>query len=133
MKLLLDTCAFLWALQEPKQLSLPARRAIENTANDVIVSAVSFWEISIKSSLGRLSLEGGDPADMPRFAAEAGFDILPLDPDTAATSFRLPRLPHHRDPFDRMLVWTALRHDLQLVSRDRLVTDYATEGLRICW
>ena len=133
MRLLLDTCAFLWALQEPQRLSRPARRALEQAENDVVVSVVSFWEISIKSSLGKLPLEGGSPANMPSYATDAGFDILPLDPDTAATSSRLTRLPHHRDPFDRMLVWTALRHDLHLVSRDRMMADHTSEGLRICW
>lgn len=133
MKLLLDTCTFLWALQNPSRLSSTARKAMRNPANEIEVSAISFWEISIKSALGKLTLEGGGPADMPEYALVAGFEILPLDPDTAATSANLPLLPDHRDPFDRMLVWTALRGGLHLVSRDRRMDDYLKEGLKICW
>lgn len=133
MKLLLDTCSFLWALQEPKQLSSPARLALQSAENEVFVSVVSFWEISTKSALGKLRLEGGGPGDMPRFAADAGFAVAPLAADTAATLDRLPRLTDHRDPFDRMLVWTAIRQDLHLVSRDGKIAAYESVGLRICW
>ena len=133
MKLLLDTCSFLWALQEPEQLSATARRALQRAENEVSVSVVSFWEISIKSALGKLPLEGGGPEDMPQFATQAGFNIIPLAPDTAATMAKLPRLPEHRDPFDRILVWTAIQHNLHLVSRDKKIAAYASAGLRICW
>lgn len=133
MRLLLDTCAFLWALQQPRRLSSPARDALQNPQNEILVSAVSFWEISIKSTLGKLTLEGGGPADLPGYAFAAGFEILPLDPDTAATSADLPPLSNHRDPFDRMLVWTALRGNLHLVSCDRRMAGYLGEGLKICW
>lgn len=133
MRLLLDTCAFLWALQQPRRLSLPAREALQNPENEILVSTVSFWEISLKSALGKLPLSGGGPADMPGYALAAGFEILPLDPDTAATVADLRPLPDHRDPFDRMLVWTALQGGLHLVSRDRRMSGYLGDGLKICW
>jgi PIN domain nuclease of toxin-antitoxin system len=85
VRLLLDTCSFLWALQDPRRLSAPARQALERSENEVFVSVVSFWEISLKTALGKLSLRGGAPEDMPRFAEESSFTILSLDAATAAT------------------------------------------------
>ena len=86
MKLLLDTCAALWALQDSGQLSAPARRALKNPDNSVAVSVVSFWEISLKSGLGKLTLHGAEPEDFPRFVVEAGWSILPLSGEIACSS-----------------------------------------------
>jgi PIN domain nuclease of toxin-antitoxin system len=97
------------------------------------MSTVSFGEFSIKSVLGKLSINGGGPADMPRYANDAGFTILPLEPATAATVANLPPLPDHRDAFDRILVWTAMREKLHLVSCDRRMDGHAAKGLKICW
>ena len=131
--ILLDTCAFLWALQDPGRLSVPARVALTDPANSVHVSVVSFWEISLKVGLGKMALEGAEPEDFPRFAGEEGWVILPLSPGIASSAARLPRLPHHRDPFDRLLVWSAIRENLTLVSRDGLMRDYIPHGLKVCW
>lgn len=133
MKLLLDTCALLWALQAPDRLSAAARKALQDPQNPVFISVASFWEISLKCGLGKLRLEGAEPEDFPRFVAEAGWGILPLPPEIAASSGRLPRLPEHRDPFDRLLVWTAMREGLTLVSRDAAMRLYAPHGLKTCW
>lgn len=133
MKLLLDTCAALWALQADGQLSAPARRALKNRDNSVSVSVVSFWEISLKSGLGKLALHGAEPEDFPRFVVEAGWNILPLSEKIAASSGRLPRVPAHRDPFDRLLIWTAINEGFALVSGDEDFPAYAPHGLKICW
>jgi len=133
VRLLLDTCSLLWALQDPARLSPAARAALKNPAHSVAVSIVSFWEIGLKSGLGKLTLVGAEPEDIPRFAAEAGWTILPLTPEIAASSGRLPRLPDHRDPFDRLLVWTAIREDLTLISRDGAMRGYTAHGLSMCW
>jgi PIN domain nuclease of toxin-antitoxin system len=133
MKLLLDTCSLLWALQHTARLSAPARRALKHPDNSVSVSVVSFWEISLKSGLGKLTLHGGDPEDIPRFVEEAGWQITPLTASLAASAGRLPRLPEHRDPFDRLLIWTAINEDFTLVSGDEAFPGYAPHGLRICW
>ena len=133
MKLLLDTCSLLWALQDTAQLSAPARRALKNPDNSISVSVVSFWEISLKSGLGKLALHGAEPEDFPRFVVEAGWNILPLSEKTAASSGRLPRLPEHRDPFDRLLIWTAINEGFALVSGDDTFPDYVSHGLKICW
>ena len=133
MKLLLDTCSLLWALQDADRLSAPARRALKNPGNTVSVSVVSFWEIGLKFGLGKLALDGAEPEDFPRFVADAGWQIHPLSPRLAASAGRLPRLPEHRDPFDRLLIWTAISENFSLVSQDEAFAEYVPHGLKLCW
>jgi PIN domain nuclease of toxin-antitoxin system len=133
MKLLLDTCSLLWALQDVDRLSAPAKKALRNPENTVAVSVVSFWEIRLKAGLGKLAINGAEPGDVPAYVAQAGWTIVPLSAATAASSGTLPRLPEHRDPFDRLIVWTAIKEDFSLVSADRAFSGYAAHGLKICW
>lgn len=133
MKLLLDTHALLWSIIAPEQLSPAARTAITDPAAQVAVSAVSFWEIAIKSALGKLTVQGATPEALVDAAQQQGFDLLPLDPRLAASFTRLPIDPQHRDPFDRMLVWQALSLGYTLVSRDRKISASQVSGLRVLW
>jgi PIN domain nuclease of toxin-antitoxin system len=133
MKLLLDTHALLWSIIEPDKLSPDARTAISDPGSQVSVSAVSFWEISIKTALGKLRLEGVTPEQLVDAAQQQGFDLLPLDPRLAASFSRLPIDPQHRDPFDRMLVWQAISLGYTLVSRDRKIAANSQAGLRVLW
>lgn len=132
MKLLPDTHVFLWSLLETAKLSADARLALAEPANEVLVSAVTFWEIAIESSLGRLELHGIRPEDLPMEARTAGYTTTALDPETAASSHALP-LGDHRDPFDRLLVWQAIRAGWTLVSRDRAISGYEPDGVRLLW
>ena len=133
MKLLLDTHALLWSIIEPERLSPTAHAAITDPAALVAVSAISFWEIAIKTALGKLSLSGTTPEALVDAAQQQGFDLLPLDPRLAASFTRLPVDPQHRDPFDRMLVWQAISLGYTLVSRDRKIAASPIEGLRLLW
>jgi PIN domain nuclease of toxin-antitoxin system len=133
MKLLLDTHSFLWALHHPNLLSAPARKAVLAPTNSVHVSVVTFWEISLKAGLGKLSLKGVTPEEYPALAGESGWIIHPLDPGLAASSGRLPRPTDHRDPFDRLLIWTAINEGFALVSDDDDFSGYVPHGLEICW
>ena len=99
----------------------------------MFVSTVSFWEISLKASIGKLGLTGISPDEIPGYALSMGLTFLPLAADTASTFHQLPRIGKHRDPFDRMLVWQAIREDLVLVSRDRAMSSYETCGLSLVW
>ncbi|MDP9266109.1 MAG: type II toxin-antitoxin system VapC family toxin [Chloroflexota bacterium] len=127
MRLLLDTHAFLWSIGAPDRLSDRARRAIEDGANDVFLSAASAWEIAIKAGLGRVSL----PRDLERFVpdqmARNSIQPLPVDLGHALRVFALPDV--HRDPFDRLLVAQAIAEELTLVSRDRRLKGYAAKLL----
>jgi PIN domain nuclease of toxin-antitoxin system len=117
----------------PQRLSRPARRVLQDATVEVSVSAVSFWEMSLKQALGKLFLEGETIEGLVNAAAAHRCELLPLTVQVASTFHHLPLLGRHRDPFDRMLVWQAIQHDLTLVSRDRAMEAYQTEGLKILW
>lgn len=132
MRCLLDTHALLWVLFDPSQLSRAAAAAIIDRSNDIFVSAVNLWEISLKYSLGKLELEGISPGELPNAVEESGMGILPLSAADAATSHLLPRLAHN-DPFDRLLVWQAIQNNLVLVSKDSGIRAYRSHGLQVVW
>lgn len=132
MKLLLDSHAFLWAVMAPEKLGKKAHAALSTPVNEVFVSAVTFWELSLKHSLGKLILEGISPEELPGVAEEAGFSPLTLDPKHAAEYHRLPKLGH-KDPFDRMLVWQAIQSGSTLLSKDPDIKPYTKHGLKLLW
>jgi len=132
MKYLLDTHSFIWAIFEKKKLSQHAAAVILDPENEILVSAVTFWEISMKYSLGKILLENAVPDDLPLHARKAGFEILDPTPEEFSTSYRLPR-HHHRDPFDRLIIWQCLRNDARLISKDRAFEEYGKLGLTILW
>jgi PIN domain nuclease of toxin-antitoxin system len=115
--LLVDAHALLWWLTEDQELSALAREAIEDAANDPIVSAATIWEIEIKRRRGKLNTpEGILDALAPRIS------VLPVDGADTVAAAALP--PHHRDPFDRMVIAQANRLDAVVVSRDRVFAAY---------
>jgi PIN domain nuclease of toxin-antitoxin system len=118
MKLLLDTHALLWWLDDPQLLTPTARQAIAEPGNDVLVSAAVCWEIAIKRALGKLTA----PADLRGAMQNCGFMELDITPAHALATETLTL--HHRDPFDRMLVAQALMEEATLVSRDPAITAY---------
>lgn len=131
MKYLVDTCTLIWALQSPRNLSRPARDVLENGANDVLVSVVSFWEISWKHAMGKLTVSKASPDAIPSYVEELGWTVLPLDSVTAATIHHLPARDDHRDPFDRLLVWIAITRKVPLISSDSSMTGYTSHGLHL--
>lgn len=132
MNLLLDSHALLWSICASSKLPRTLADRLASPENRVWVSAVSFWEISIKSSLGKLVMTNLTPEEIPAKAQETGYELLPLTPEDAATFNTLPRI-EHKDPFDRMLVWQAIRGGHHLVSRDRTLKAYKVQGLQIVW
>jgi PIN domain nuclease of toxin-antitoxin system len=132
VRLLLDTCSLLWALHAPRKLRPAALRAMEDSQNSIHVSPLSFWEISLKSSLGKLEIHGASPEEIAKMVIESGWHIAPFLAETAATFHLLPRIPQHKDPFDRMLVWMAIRENFVFVSRDGHLGEYIPFGLKIC-
>ena len=111
-RLLVDTHALLWWLDDDAALSPAARAAIANPGNSPLVSAASVWEMAIKRSLGKLRL----PDDVPATILDAGFEWLAV---SAAHAWDVRRLPlHHRDPFDRLIVAQALVEPMVLITTD---------------
>lgn len=121
--LLLDTHVFLWWRTTSPHLGAEARKAIAQ-ADAVFVSAASAWEAGIKQALGRLEL----PDRFEAGVEESGFEKLAVTFAHAERAGALP--PHHRDPFDRMLVAQALEERLTLVTHDTRLEPY---GVRFLW
>jgi PIN domain nuclease of toxin-antitoxin system len=127
MRLLLDTCTFL-SLAGGESLSPVAANAIREPFNEVLLSAVSAWEIVVKHGNGQLPLPEPPEKLIPTERRLRRIKTLPLDEDA---SFHLPRLPRlHRDPFDRMLICQAIAHGLAIVTPDPLITQYP---VRVIW
>lgn len=118
MRLLLDTHAVIWALEDSASLSSVARELIIDPDNQILVSATSAIEIAIKRSVGKLEA----PDDLRSAIDAAGFIPLTID---FATAERLASLPHHhRDPFDRLLIAQALAENVAIVTRDSAFAAY---------
>lgn len=127
MRLLLDTHAFLWWLAGNRRLSPAARRAVDDTSNDVIVSAATAWEITTKHRVGKLPEAEAVALDVTGSIASQGFDELAITVEDAERAGRLPGT--HRDPFDRMLIAQALAHNLTVVSVDAVFDGYGVSRL----
>jgi len=131
MNCLVDTHYLLWSLIEPQRIEKPVQAILESDEHVKYVSSVSFWEISLKYALGKLELEGTTPEEILETSGESGFELLQLDPREAATSYQLPKIADHKDPFDRMLIWQCIQRDLTMVSSDPRMREYKGFGLRL--
>ncbi|WP_085630556.1 MULTISPECIES: type II toxin-antitoxin system VapC family toxin [unclassified Pseudomonas] len=118
MRLLLDTHILLWTLDDNPRLSIKARKLIDNAA-DIYVSAASFWEMAIKVGLGKLSV---DLEEIRQYCLESGFIELPVSTEHAIAVKDLQ--PHHRDPFDRLIIAAALTEPMKLLTADPVVAQY---------
>jgi len=132
MNYLLDSHVFLWALLQPEKLSEKVRLILENSNNNIFVSAVTFWEISMKFDRNKLDLNGISPTDLPALAEQTGFELLPLMTPEAANYHQL-QASWHRDPFDRMLICQAIASHFTLLSKDEHVAKYRSVGLKVTW
>jgi PIN domain nuclease of toxin-antitoxin system len=115
MSVLLDTHVLLWFQSLDKRLSRQVRERIETADEVFCISHVTFWEIAIKNSIGKLTLDR-DLTTTFRLIHEAGFLILPLREEHFLAASSLPL--HHRDPFDRMLVAQAQHEGMHLITAD---------------
>jgi PIN domain nuclease of toxin-antitoxin system len=122
MRILLDTCEFLWLVAGDAKLSLAVAAAVRDPQNEVYLSAVSFWEITLKHSLGKLPLPESPQKFVPAQREKHAITPLALDEKAVACLSDLPAL--HRAPFDRMLVCQAQAHGLTLASSDGLIRQY---------
>ncbi len=122
MRLLLDTCTFLWIASNSPELSERAKQTFSLAENDVFLSSVSVWEILVKQKLGRLPLPTRPELFVQEMRQQHGIESLPLTEDA---TFYLNRLPSiHRDPFDRMLICQALAEGLTLLTPDSSISEY---------
>jgi len=130
MNLLIDTHIFLWLLFDPAKISPSQTSLLEQPENTAYLSDISLWEISLKYSIGKLSLEGVTPDKLPSMAEQMGISLLSLNSKSAASFHQLPKIKH-KDPFDRMIIWQAIESDYVLVSNDSSFTEYKQYGLSL--
>ena len=128
MKLLLDTHLLLWAAGQPGRLPARARALLRDSANQLIFSAASLWEIAIKSGLGRQDFRA-DPSLLRRGLIDNGYEELPVRSEHAVAIGRLPSI--HKDPFDRMLIAQATVEGITLLTVDPLVAQYQDPVRRV--
>lgn len=121
MKLLLDTHLLLWAAGQPKRLPSAARKLIENPDNELLFSAASLWEVTIKCGLGRHDFQV-DPRLLRRGLLDNGYQELPILSEHVVAIEALP--PIHKDPFDRILVAQATVEGITLLTSDLLLAQY---------
>ena len=123
-RLLLDTQAFLWCLSDTGRLKAASRDAIEDPRNQIFVSAVTAWEVTVKRLKGKMEA----PDNLAALVDEKEFTHLPLTFHHAELAARLPR--HHRDPFDRFLIAQAQAEGLTVVTRDAHFLLYGVRTIR---
>jgi len=127
MKLLLDTCTFLWVITDSRRLSEPARELFRAPDHEVFLSAASAWEIATKHTLGRLLLPQQLERFIPAMREQHGIEPLSIDEESVLQTVRLPAL--HRDPFDRLLVAQAIVHGMAILTPDPIISAYPARTL----
>ena len=125
MRVLLDTHVLLWALSDDPKLSSKARRLIENAA-EIYVSAATFWELAIKVGLGKLD---ADLDEIREYCLESGFVELPITSEHAIAVKDLEH--HHKDPFDRLIVATAISEPMRLMTADAQIAQYTSLAILV--
>jgi len=128
---LIDTHVLLWYLFEPNKLSEEVSYIVQNESN-VYVSLASFWEISIKFGLGKLDLKTLFPNDLPEACLKYNIKILPISVNEVTTYHQIKTV-YHKDPFDRILIWQAIKNNFIFISNDVNMNPYRMEGLRLLW
>lgn len=129
MRFVVDAHTVLWFLAGDIRLSANARTVLEDEANDAFVSVATLWEIAIKVSINKLSLNGPFSSIFPALA-ENNLPILAISASHLQQVLALPYPPNHRDPFDKLVIAQAMVEDLVLLSRDRLLDAY---GIQRFW
>jgi PIN domain nuclease of toxin-antitoxin system len=127
VKLLLDTCAFLWLARNDPRASPWCRDAFLDANNEAVLSSVSACEIAIKYRLGKLPLPRVPELYIPGIRQSMGVDSLTLDELDALNISQLPDL--HKDPFDRLLISQAMRHGMTIVTPDAAISQYGVPTL----
>jgi len=129
MNYLVDTHILLWSFLETDKLSKKIKSILLDNDNEIYYSPISLWEISIKYGLKKLSLNGGTPDDFFAELNNSFYRCKTIDTTDLITNYKLSI--RHKDPFDRFLIWEAIRNDFVLISVDKNMELYKKEGLRI--
>jgi PIN domain nuclease of toxin-antitoxin system len=120
--LLLDTHTLFWSVEDPSQVSATAMAAMQDPANERLLSAATIWELAIKVGLGKIVLAMPYRQWMEKAIADLKLDILPVTVEYAERQSVLP--PHHKDPFDRFMIAQALVDGIAVVGVDSAFDAY---------
>ena len=131
MKYLLDTHYVLWSLFFPEKINKKIKQIFENDEDIKIVSDITFWEISLKYSIGKLELSNTNPEEIYDKVIESGFVVDDVDTKIMISYYQLPLKSEHKDPFDRLLIWQSIMNDYTFITADRKIEDYVQNGLKI--
>ena len=105
--------------------------AFNNIDKVKYVSKISYWEITLKYSLGKLELQGVSPEELLGISKDAGFRLYDIHEEDIISSYQLPSVPSHKDPFDRMLIWQCIKNNLIFITNDNKIQAYREYGLKI--
>jgi PIN domain nuclease of toxin-antitoxin system len=119
LNLLLDTHIWIWWLTDDPSLSIEARSLVEDPKNQIIVSAISFWEVVVKSQIGKLQMSDR----LEEASASNNIVVLPFRASHALAVSKLPL--HHRDPFDRALIAQSVAEGLRFMTVDKALAAYS--------
>jgi PIN domain nuclease of toxin-antitoxin system len=118
---------------ESNNLSKNSREIISDRNNEIYVSTVSFWEISLKTTVKKFTFKNININDFPRCAKDMGFSIMDMQENETITFHELPLKKNHKDPFDRMLIWQAITKNMTMISKDEFFKQYEKDGLKLFW
>src|SRR5437016_2804995 len=127
MRVLVDANALLWAVDQPSRLGAGANSVLQNSGNQLLLSAATIWEISIKVGLKKLALSSPYRQWINQVATDLGMQVLPITADYADAQIGLPM--HHRDPFDRLLIAQAQVENIPIVSADAVLEQYGVSRI----
>lgn len=131
MNYLLDTHVLLWLRLSPEKLKPEHKRIIESSEEEKFVSSITQWEISLKFSIGKLDLGAHTPDEFLAGIYKIGLKDITPSPDQWSTYYLLPPIKDHKDPFDRMIIWLAIRSGMALLSSDSRMEEYRLHGLKV--
>lgn len=130
MKILIDTHYLIWILNKPEKIDENIKIILTSSENEIHVSSVNFWEIALKLSIKKLSINNISIDDILNFSLKSNFIFINLTPNESISFHKLPTT-EHKDPFDRMLIWQAIYNDFFLLTQDSKIKKYYKEfGLK---
>jgi PIN domain nuclease of toxin-antitoxin system len=127
VKYLLDTMVWMWSIDLVERIGERGREILDNGQEELYLSAVTSWELSIKMRLGKLKLPAPPAECIPRFMAKQGLHPLPVTHIHAAKVYDFPL--HHNDPFDRLIMAQAIVEEMVILTSDRAFQKYPVEIL----
>ena len=132
MKFLPDTHTFLWAIAASDKIPVATQSKITNPDNEIFISAVSLWEVAIKTRIKKLNLGCIKTDDLIPIAGKMGMECISLSPEESIGYGKLEE-NSHSDPFDRMLIWQAMQRNLTIISKDKAFNRFKEHGLKLFW